>query len=405
LKRLGTISTVGIAGLAGCTGGSGGGDSGGSEDATETTDSGGASDTTESEDTTTSGDDSYHIGLSVMWAGVSWWTAFIKGGEWYAQDNGHQMTVVNAEQSASKQNQDISRLISQGVDAIIVMPVDSNALATAVDEAAENDVPLFTSNATINSDNVTRYLSFGNRDAAAKAGENLVSRLEEQNGEPRGRVLAGYDSQSYQLGVARREGFENVIAEYDDIEIVGTFASGEGASNAFENFNNLLQANPDVDAIYGANQPKMTGALRALEQRDRKIPMGEEGHVVMCGIDAGPAITGDIADGYIDLIIDQPTQYYNALIVQMIIDYLDAGKDESVLPAMDETVTTEDIQLEGDQHVGVDPWAEPVWADADVVPYEHEGETLHPFVKTNSLVVDSETVDAPYLWGNWVDEV
>jgi ABC-type sugar transport system substrate-binding protein len=137
-----------------------------------------------------------------------------------------------------------------------------------------------------------------------------------------------------------------------------------------------------------------------------KHEVGNEDHVIFGSIDAGPSAIQAIRDRFVDFIVDQPTQYYNALVVHWIMKYLDAEKDPSVLPKTGDSVEADavDLSSNAEEHVGVDPWAEPLWAPADVVPYEQDESELHPYIKTNHAVINDENVDEPYLWGNWVED-
>lgn len=353
------------------------------------------------------GDDGYEIGLSMPETGLSWFDAFMRGGEWYAEDQGAQMNITDGQDDPATQASNIQSMIASGVDAIIVMPVDSNAAVSPVEEATDAGIPVFTSNATVNTDDVVRYISWGNRDAGRAAGEAIIDLLEERHGEPRGEVMAGYDSLDFELGVARAEGFEEVIDEYDEVELVASWAGSGGENEAFQNFTDQIQGQGVPDAIYGANQPKMPGAMSALDQHDSLHTSDHEDHVIICGIDAGPQIIPGIKDGYLDVIVDQPTQFYNAILFELIIEYLESGEDESVLPDVGDTITEDDITLEGSEnHLdGINPWAEPIWAPAEVIWYENDGEELHPYIQTASVPIGDDLIDEPFLWGNWVEDI
>jgi inositol transport system substrate-binding protein len=54
------------------------------------------------------------------------------------------VAVLDGQASSPKQTSDVENALVQGVDGIILAPVDVNALAPAADEAIEEDIPIVT---------------------------------------------------------------------------------------------------------------------------------------------------------------------------------------------------------------------------------------------------------------------
>lgn len=405
LKGVGTAGTLAIAGFAGCTSGSGG--SGGStetETTAATTDSGGGDTATES--TESGGDGDYTIGFQVGGLGNSWFTALAKAGKWYGEANGMSVNIGDGELNPTTQVNVARNLINSDIDALIVNPFDSEAMATPVEKAAEKGIPTFSVDSVATSSELNMYTAFGNFSAGKRAAENAVARLEEKNGAKEGTLVEVMIEQSAKLGVARHEGTVEGIEQYDGVEIAGEIITDNTRQDTSTKVFNFLQKNPDVDGFVCHAVTTGNGTLNALERHDMKVPRGEDGHKVLSQIDAGPTTLTAINEGFVDVAIDQPVHFYAPITMHYIKQYLDSGKDDSVLPSVGSTVEGDAFTLESEmaeQKAGKDIWAEDVWAPANVEKTDAVDGV--PWFHTNSIKVTRENADASYLWGNWIKNV
>lgn len=373
------VAGLGASGLAGCTGG--------------------VSDITGEQDS------SYTIGFEPMGIeGDPWMGAFTNATEWYAEDIGVDLTVSNGQFDSQKQIQDVRQMLREGVDGIIISPFEPNALAGVVEEAADQGVPVFTANSTASTDAVSMFTAFGNENAAASAAEVMISRLEERYGEARGQILELIAPQRNPTFVARHEGFVSRIEEEDNIEIVDQIQVEESDQASITNrLSTRLQQGTDFDGIYCPDLNSELGAIAALDNADLLVEQGNDDHIIMAGIDAGPNVLSAIEDGHMDGSIDQPNLFYGPISLKYMIDYLDADQDASVLPEDGTQVTADDLNIEGNEHQGVTVWGEPIWAPAEVTTFE-SGDASQKFFKTQGVTVTQENVDAPYIWGNIMNE-
>jgi ABC-type sugar transport system substrate-binding protein len=394
-RLLGCVGASGVVALAGCSGGSGDGTDGTDGGSDE---SGGGSD---GSDDGSDSDDSYHIGFAIMGLGGDpWMGAFRKGAEWYAQDRGIEITVTDGDFDMTKQINDVRSLIQQDVDAILTSPVQSDAAVTMVEDAAEENIPVFTANSTAATADVPMFTAFGNDDAAASAADVMADRLEERFGAPEGTVVEVLLPQDTQTFVQRHEGFENQLEEYSDIEIISQIEYDQTQEDAANKIATQLQQNPDLDALYCPDLLSGLAAMSAFENEGVKEPIGSEDHITTVGLDAGPNTLEEIRNDYFDAAIDQPNLFYAPITIKHMIDYLDAGKDESAIPDPGQEITTEDLEIStGNEHDGLDPWAEPLWAPAQVEELEFD-DGMQTYFKTSSIVVTKDNADAPYIWGN-----
>lgn len=382
-------TSISVVGLAGCLGGDGGGNGG---------DSG-------SNDGDGGGDDgSYTIGFETMGLGGDpWMGAFTNAAEWYAEDNGINLEVSNGQFDSAKQIEDLRQMIRQDVDGIVISPFEPGALASVVEDAVDDGIPVFTANSTASTDAVSMFTAFGNANAAGSAAELMISRLEDRYGEARGEVVEIVAPQRNPTFVDRHEGFVNRIEEEDNIDIVDQIQVEESnQASITSKLSTRLQQNTDFDGLYCPDLNSELGTLAAMENTDTKVARGEDGHIIMTGIDAGPNVISAIENGYMDGSVDQPNLFYGPISIKYLIDYLEADDGESALPEMGTEVTADDLDIQGERHQGVNPFQEPIWAPATVTEYE-AGDATQQYFRTQGVTVTEENADVAYIWGNIMD--
>lgn len=406
-KRRSFLKTVGVAGavagLAGCSGQSG---SSSGEDSTTAGDSTETEADTVGETTTSSSDSNYTIGFQVGGLQNSWFTSLATATEWYADELGMELNIGDGELDPTRQVTVARNLINSDIDALIVNPFDSEAMAGPVEDAAEQGIPTFSVDSVASSSELNLYTAFGNFAAGKRAAENAVSQLEAQTGSQEGRIVEVMIEQSAKLGVARHEGTVAGIEQYDDVEIVGEIITDNTRQETTTKVTNFLQSDSDIDGFVCHAVTTGNGTLNALDRQDMLVPRGNEGHKILSQIDAGPTTLDAINEGNVDVAIDQPVHFYGPITLQYIKEYLDSGQDDSVLPSVGDTVGADAMSFESttaQDATGKNVWAENVWAPAEA--QETEGVDDVPWLRTNSIQVTQENVDADYLWGNWIADV
>ena len=386
----------GIVALAGCTGD-------GSDTETSEAGGGGGQSTTEAAATTTSGSDSgLTLGYSPLYMADDWMTTWVKAGQWYAEDHGIDLIFSNPGGDPAKQQNQVQSMLQEGIDGMILSPVDSEAAGQIVDLCDEEDVPVINSNTMNVNPKSKMFVAFDNYAAAEICADLALEHLEAKYGEPKGEVLDVMGPQSLQTLVQRREGFETPLSEYDGINIhsIETDATRADAQTKVTDF---LRTQDSLDVAYAANPNMMLGAQAAMDQFDMRVPRGEDGHVYSTLFAANPNIIDSIKDGYVDSALNQTPLFYGPISIEYMRQYLESGKDESVFPEIGTTVTTDDLEISGGEHLGVNPWERPLWEPANVIDIQESfpsAKGSYPYFKTNYLVVDESNANEPWLWGN-----
>ena len=201
----------------------------------------------------------------------------LKRGMQHAADSlGIDLHVVAGEWDLARQTSQVENFINQGMNAIIVAPVDSRGIVSAVEEANHAKIPVFTADISAAGGDVTAHIASDNAQGGRLVGEFLARRL---NG--RGKV-AILDQPTVTSVIDRVRGFREAMAAYPGIEIVAAPAVERGLREvAKQKTDNLLQSHGDLNAIFGSNDDCALGALASIRAA------GKTG-VVIVGFDATP---------------------------------------------------------------------------------------------------------------------
>ncbi len=214
-----------------------------------------------------------------------------------ADSAGYQLIVTAGEFDVAKQKDQIQDFIVRKVDAIIVSPCDSRSIGTAVKAANDAGIPVFTADIACLAEGVKiiSHVASDNIAGGRLAAQAVVKAL---NGSGKVAII---DHPEVESVIQRVKGFEDEMAKTPGIQIVAKL-SGHGVKDqAFRTAEDILQAHPDVTAVFGINDDSALGALAAVEKA------GKAGKVAIIGFDAVPEARAAIKAGkiYAD-VIQQP---------------------------------------------------------------------------------------------------
>jgi ribose transport system substrate-binding protein len=216
------------------------------------------------------------VGVTLLTEAHVFYQDLKRGLQQAADSLGVGLRIVAGEWDLARQTSQVQNFITQGVDAIVIAPVDSRGIVSAVEEANRAGIPVFTADIAAASGGVVSHIASDNVQGGRLAGEYLARRL---NG--RGKV-AILDQPTVMSVVDRVRGFREAIAAYPGITIVAAPAVERGIREvAKQKTDNLLQAHPDLAGIFGSNDDCALGALASVRAAGRA-------GLVIVGYDAIP---------------------------------------------------------------------------------------------------------------------
>ncbi|MDE9365403.1 ABC transporter substrate-binding protein [Luteipulveratus sp. YIM 133132] len=173
------------------------------------------------------------------------------------------LLTTNAQSDLNKQISDIKSLLSQGVQLLIVAPLNSDGLQPALDAAKAKKVPVVTVDRKVTSKPCTDFLTFIGSNFVDQGKRAADAMIKETGGKGKVAILLGASGNN--VTTDRTKGFKDQLAaQGQGLQIVaeqtGDFERAKGQSVMEQ----LIQSHPDITAVYAENDEMGVGAVNAL---------------------------------------------------------------------------------------------------------------------------------------------
>jgi ribose transport system substrate-binding protein len=233
-----------------------------------------------------------------------------------AAAHGYELNVQSGEFDVARQKDQIENFIVDKVSAIVVCPCDSRSIGTSIQAANRAGIPVFTADIAVLAEGVSVVAHIASDNVA---GGRLAARALAGALGSKGKI-AIIDHPEVESVIQRVRGFEEEIAAHPGMKVVAKL-SGRGMKDAaFRTAEDILQAHPDLDGIFGINDDSALGALAAVEKA------GRLGRVAIVGFDAMPEARQAIRDGKIYADVVQHPYSIGEQTVSVIAMYLAGEK-------------------------------------------------------------------------------
>lgn len=182
-----------------------------------------------------------------------------------AKDAGIELVVLDSQNDSAKEMSNVEDLVSQKVAAILINPTDSTAVGAAIKLANREKVPVITLDRGASSGTVVSHIASDNVAGGKLAGEYIA------------KALGGKGSVVELEGIAgtsaardRGKGFNDAMAAAK-IKVVARQVAEFDRAKGLSVMENILQAQPTIDAVFAHNDEMALGALKAIQGSGRKI--------------------------------------------------------------------------------------------------------------------------------------
>ncbi|WP_212524135.1 sugar ABC transporter substrate-binding protein [Actibacterium sp. MT2.3-13A] len=278
---------------------------------------------------------------------------------------GYKTVTLNADNKTDVQQGQMNDTILLKPDAIVIAPVDFNALTPSIERAREAGVPVMIFDRQITSTMIDFTSVAGTVEIGHVAAGEIQRLLKEKNGTVSGKVLQvlGDPGDPYTLDI--QKGFEELMAAYPDVEIITKPAMQWEASNAGSIVADQMLVNPDIDLIFVHAAHLAVAAVASLEAAGKK-----PGDVMLVSSNGAPVGLDLIRQGWEQVEVEQPL-YAQAAALAMFADKVVNG--EEIKPA-----TYDVLGLKSE--VTIEDWG--------------------PNIKIPGAAITADNVDDTTFWGN-----
>lgn len=188
-----------------------------------------------------------------------------EGAEAKAKELGYELTILDAQNDSAREMTNVEDLTVKGVQAILLNPTDSDAAGNAVRIANRADIPVITLDRGANGGEVASHIASDNVAGGEMAGKFIIEQLGSK-----GQVLQLEGVPGTSAARERGEGFMKAL-KGSDLELVASQPADFDRSKALNVTENMLQAHPNVKAIFAQNDEMALGALKAVKAAKKDI--------------------------------------------------------------------------------------------------------------------------------------
>ena len=205
------------------------------------------------------------IGVSLAQDDNPFYIAMLRGIRARAQELGWDVATVSANEDKLKQINGVQDLVARGVKGILISPIDAVGVNAAYDAAAAAKIPIVSVARGSTSPSQTIHVAMDEKQIGRDIAEWTAQKL---GGKGKVALLMGPSGAPTFKNLG--DGYAEVMAKYPGIQIVfrsdGPLTRERGVKQAED----VLVANPDLAAIYTANDDVALGAMQAVNAANRK---------------------------------------------------------------------------------------------------------------------------------------
>jgi ribose transport system substrate-binding protein len=251
------------------------------------------------------------------------------GAQSAADKNGVKLVIFNANNQPTAQNTAIENYITQKVDGVILVAIDVNGVKPAITAAKNAGIPVVAIDARIPDGDNAAFIGVDNQGAGAEIGKYFADYVKSSMGGSAKIGIVGALNSFIQN--QRLDGFKKAVTESSgNITFLDTVDGQNVQDIALTAAENLMTANPDMNALYATGEPALIGAISAVSSH------GMTDKVKVFGWDLTAQAVKGIDEGWIVAVVQQDPYQEGVAGVETI---LKIKKGEPVEKSIDIPVT------------------------------------------------------------------
>src|SRR5271166_6509674 len=251
-------------------------------------------------------------------------TALLEGIKKKAAEAGLVMQVFGCKGDPQLQLTQILDAVTKKPDALLINPVDPKLIVAGVKRANEANIPIFIIDNPPPEGKFLGLADFDNEAAGAIGADELAKLIGEK-----GVVLEALGSVGSNQLQLRHMGFtERMKAKYPDIEVrsltwSGSLTTPTRLDNAYKIVLHALTENPNIMGVFSDNDQMVPGVVSALRQIGKLVPVGQQGHAAIVGVNGTPGALDRIRKGTQDASVGKDLSGMAGIVLNQIIAYFE----------------------------------------------------------------------------------
>lgn len=237
----------------------------------------------------------------------------------YAAEKGIEINVLDSQNDAVKEAANVEDLITKKVAAILIIPMDSDAVVNSIKAANTAKIPVITLDRASSGGDVVAHISSDNISGGLMAGKYIVEKL---GGKGKVVELEGVPGTS--AARDRGEGFNKAL-EGTEITVVSKQTANFNKAEGMSVMENILQAQPEIDAVFAQNDEMALGAMEAITAVNRK-------DIMIVGFDASVDAVTAVKAGSMATTVAQKPDLIATTGIDVVLKVLAGEKVDKYIP-------------------------------------------------------------------------
>jgi inositol transport system substrate-binding protein len=236
------------------------------------------------------------IGASLPTFDDKWMTYLIDGMKEHEEGlEGVEVRYTDALNDPSKQLAQVENFISQKVDAIFIVPVESESMDIITQKANDAEIPVVVVNRIFDQvDQATAFVGSESVQAGIIQMEEVAKRLD-----GKGNIAILKGRLGHEAQIKRTEGNLQVIEKYPDMQVVMESAADWDRAKGLQTMENWLKSGKQIDAVVANNDEMAIGAIKAIKEA------GMLDEIIVAGVDATPDALEFVKNGEMSVTVYQ----------------------------------------------------------------------------------------------------
>ncbi|MGF1876901.1 ribose ABC transporter substrate-binding protein RbsB [Photobacterium frigidiphilum] len=248
-----------------------------------------------------------------------------EGAEAKAKELGYNLIVLDSQNDPSKELSNVEDLTVRGVKAILINPTDSDAVSNAIRMANRSNIPVLTLDRGASRGEVVSHIASDNVAGGEMAGKYIMEKVGEK-----ARVIQLEGIAGTSAARERGQGFMQAVDTYK-MDLLSSQPADFDRTKGLNVMENLLAANPDVQAVFAQNDEMALGALRAVQASGKDI--------LIVGFDGTEDGLAAVKRGMLGATIAQQPSLIGALGVETAVKVLKGESVEKSIPVPLKVIT------------------------------------------------------------------
>ena len=243
------------------------------------------------------------IGLVVSTQNNPFFVTLKEGAVQKANELGYDLIVLDSQNDPAKELGNVEDLLVKGVNVLLINPTDSDAVASSVKAANRSKIPVVTLDRAANGGKVVSHVASDNVLGGEVAGNYILEKLG-----GKGKVVELEGIPGTTAARDRGEGFNKAIV--GKLDVVAKQSADFERTKGLTVMENILQAQPEINAVFAQNDEMALGALKAIEASGRKS-------IIVVGFDATDDAVAAVKSGSLSATVAQKPAEIGAIGVEV----------------------------------------------------------------------------------------